>query len=138
MKLYVVLSLLVSSLAWAQGADAGAEAVRTAKVTVQSVKPLLMSRHVLSVRGVAQQMPVGGYQWKATPTFRADGAEKGSVQIALVGTAAGSAALVKGAPDSFKVEQQVEVPELKGRKGTCDIVVVDGSGAELFRTTLKL
>ncbi len=111
--------------------------VRIAQATVSSVKPMLTNRHILGIHGIVGQMPRGGFQWKATTAFRAEGENKGLVQITLVGTADAATPIIRGAPADFKFNTQVEVAELKGKRGEFEVVVVDGTGAELFRGTVK-
>jgi hypothetical protein len=114
-------------------------APRVAQLKVTSLKPGLMARHQLTLRGFTQQKPVGGYQWKFEPSVRlpAAGEKKGFVQIKATGTADGSAPLVKGMPPSdFIVEEKIEVPDLKDKHGDFDVEVVDGAGAVIFQTTI--
>ncbi|MEW5740032.1 MAG: hypothetical protein AB1938_13955 [Myxococcota bacterium] len=100
----------------------------------------MTNRNVLTVRGFTAQKPVGGYEWTIEATVRAPaaGETKGAIQLKMVGTADGAAAFIRGVPADFVVSEKVELVEWKDKHGDCDLVVVDGQGAELFRGSVKL
>lgn len=110
---------------------------RVAQLTVTTLKPGLLARHQLTLRGFTQQKPAGGYQWKFESTVRLPAAgEKGLVRIKATGSADGSAPLFKGIPSDFVVEEKIDVAELKDKHGDFDVEVVDGAGALVFQTTV--
>jgi len=112
---------------------------QVAKLKVQSVKPGLTERHVLTVRGFTQQLPKGGYTWTMEAAVRApEGQTRGLIRIKMVGTADASAALAKGVPNDFVVTQKVELKDWKDKHGDFDVEVVDGDGATLFNGTTKI